>query len=227
MNTIGIIVAMEKEMAVLKEKILHLEEEKIMNQIFYVGEFAQKKVIFTTAGIGKVNAAVTTILMIEHFEVDLIINSGIAGGYAKSLKPLDMVIANQIIYSDVDMTSPVIGGLPYGQMEGSPAYFLPDFTFCKLEHIRFGAILSGDQFVDDNEKVTALIKQHFSTYDIVAVDMESAAIAHVCTKYHTAFLVIRCISDSIGKSNQMDYIHFSYLASNQSCNLVLDIINAI
>lgn len=227
MNTIGIIVAMEKEMALLKEKIGHIVEEEIMNQSFYIGEFAKKKIIFTTSGIGKVNAAVTTILMIEHFQVDLIVNSGIAGGYSDFLKPLDMIIANKIVYSDVDMTSPVIGSLPYGQMEGSPIYFLPSFSLCKIENTHFGTILSGDQFVDNYEKTAELVNKHFSDYDIIAVDMESASIAHVCTKYQIAFLVIRSISDIIGHSSDMDYNLFSCLASNQSCNIVLEIIKSL
>lgn len=227
MNIVGIIVAMEKEMALLKEKIVHIVEKEIMSQLFYIGEFATKKIIFTTAGIGKVNAAVTTVLMIEHFKVDLIINSGIAGGYASFLKPLDMIVANKVVYSDVDMTSPVIGCLPYGQMEGSPTYFLPSFSLCKIGNIHFGTILSGDQFVDNYDKTAQLVNKHFSNYDIIAVDMESASIAHVCTKYQIDFLIIRSISDIIGQSNGIDYNHFSHLASNQSCDIVLEIIKSL
>lgn len=227
MRKIGIIVAMDKEMALLLKTMHQYKEIVIMNQSFYRGAFEEKEVIFTTAGIGKVNAGVTTALMIEHFQPELIINSGIAGGFLKTLKPLDMVAATKIVYSDVDMTSDIIGNLPYGQMEGSPAYFQPAFHLLKSDIHHFGTIISGDQFVDDIEKVNHLVKKYFPKYDVVAVDMESASIAQVCTKYNVPFLVIRSISDSIGKSNGMDYDKFSYLASDKSCEIVLETIKSL
>ncbi len=227
MKKIGIIVAMDKEMALLKEKIAQAKCTTIMNQPFYYGEYAKHPVVFTTAGIGKVNASIITTLMIEHFQPDLIINSGIAGGYLQSLKPLDTVVATKVLYSDVDMTSPVIGGLPFGQMEGSPKCFLPNTSLCKGDALHFGTILSGDQFVDNYEKTKQLVNRYFSDYDVIAVDMESSAISHVCTKFQIPFLIIRSISDVIGKSNEMDYDKFSYLASNKSCDAVLNIIQSI
>lgn len=224
MKKIGIIVAMNKEMAMLLKKIDNTKEVMIMNQSFYIGCFEDKEVVFTTAGIGKVNAGITTVLMIEHFQPELIINSGIAGGFLEALQPLDMVAATKIIYSDVDMTSSMIGGLPYGQMDGSPEYFETAFPLLKKGALHFGTIISGDQFVDDFEKTKHLVKKHFSKYDVIAVDMESASISHVCTKYKVPFLVIRSISDSIGKTNGMDYDKFSYLASDKSCEIVLETI---
>lgn len=166
MKTIGIIVAMDKEMTLLKEKIVNAKCTTIMNQTFYCGEYAKHPVVFTTAGIGKVNAAITTTLMIEHFQPDLIINSGIAGGYLQTLQPLDTVVASKVLYSDVDMTSPVIGGLPFGQMEGSPKCFLPSISLCKEDNLHFGTILSGDQFVDNCTKTKQLVDRYFSEYDV-------------------------------------------------------------
>ncbi len=227
MKTIGIIVAMDKEMALLKERIVQAKCTTIMNQPFYCGEYAMHQVVFTTAGIGKVNASIITTLMIEHFQPDLIINSGIAGGYLQTLKPLDTVVATKVLYSDVDMTSPMIGGLPFGQMEGSPKCFLPNAFLCKGNALHFGTILSGDQFVDNYAKTKQLVDCYFSDYDVIAVDMESSAISHVCTKFNVPFLIIRSISDLIGKSNEMDYDKFSYLASNKSCDVVLNIIQSI
>ncbi len=224
---IGIIAAMDKEIAALREKIKYIEEISIMNQIFYIGIVNEKKVVFTISGIGKVNAAITTTLLIEHFHPQLVINSGIAGGYLSSLKTLDIIVANKVIYSDVDMTSDIIGCFPYGQIEGSPEYFVPKYQLINSNECIFGAIMSGDQFVDDYVKAKELIDKHFSNYDVIAVDMESASISQVCTKYKTDFLIIRSISDIIGKSNGMDYNTFSILASNKSCDIVFEVIKKI
>lgn len=215
---------MDKEMAMLLKKIDNPKEVIIMNQSFYVGCYEEKEVIFTTAGIGKVNAGITTVLMIEHFQPELIINSGIAGGFLEMLQPLDIVAATKVVYSDVDMTSNIIGGLPYGQMDGSPEFFETAYKLLNNNNLHFGTIISGDQFVDNFEKTNCLVNKYFSKYDVIAVDMESASISQVCTKYKVPFLVIRSISDIIGKSNGMDYDKFSYLASDKSCEIVLETI---
>lgn len=104
MKTYGIIVAMEKEITLLRSKIDDIKVHQLCHLKFYEGIFENNKVIFAIAGIGKVNAGITTILLIEHFNPDVIINTGIAGGYQKDLKPLDIVVADKVVYSDVDIT---------------------------------------------------------------------------------------------------------------------------
>ena len=90
MKQIGIIVAMDCEIQQLKSRINILEQMSICNTDFFVGTYKDVKIVFTTAGIGKVNAAITTMLMIEHFNPNLIINTGIAGGYNQNLKPYSL-----------------------------------------------------------------------------------------------------------------------------------------
>lgn len=228
MKTIGIIVAMDLEMEYLQNVVHSIQTKVICNHIFYEGAYDDKKVVFATAGIGKVNAGVTTILMIEHFSPTYIVNTGIAGGYHCKLKPLDIVIANRLLYADVDMTSEIAGRYPYGQLEGFPPYFTTNTKWMtkikQTEHIFYGDIITGDQFVDNYEKVDMLIRQKFPQYDIFAVDMESCAIAHVCMMNQIECIVIRSISDLIGRSSEMDYQTFSKLAADQACQMVLEII---
>lgn len=228
MKTIGIIVAMHLEMEYLQQTVDSIQTKVICNHTFYEGTYQHKKIVFVTAGIGKVNAGVTTILMIEHFSPTCIINTGIAGGYNQKLKPLDIVIANRLLYADVDMTSEIAGGYPYGQLEGLPPYFTTNTKWStkikQTERVFYGDIVTGDQFVDNYEKVDRLIKQNFPQYDIFAVDMESCAIAHVCMMNQIECIVIRSISDVIGKSSEVDYQTFSKLAANQVCKMVLEII---
>ena len=123
MKTIGVIVAMNKEMAKLKTIINVTETFEIYNNTFFCGEYNNTKIVLAISGIGKVNAAMTTMLMIANFNPSLIINSGIAGGYATDLEPLDIIVGNKVGYSDVDMTSPIAGAFPYGQIEGMPRFF--------------------------------------------------------------------------------------------------------
>lgn len=179
MKTYGIIVAMEKEITLLRSKIDDIKVHQFCHLKFYEGIFENNKVIFAIAGIGKVNAGITTILLIEHFNPDVIINTGIAGGYQKDLKPLDIVVADKVVYSDVDMTCQAAGAYQYGQIEGFDAYFKPNVEIIHKINHRLGTILSGDQFIYDYDKVDGLVKQRFSNYEVIAFDMESAAIAQV------------------------------------------------
>ncbi|MCM1259721.1 MAG: 5'-methylthioadenosine/adenosylhomocysteine nucleosidase [Prevotella sp.] len=230
MRTIGIIVAMHLEMMYLQNQVESIQTKVICNHTFYEGTYHQNKIVFTTAGIGKVNAGVTTILMIEHYQPTVIVNTGIAGGYYRDLKPLDIVIASRLLYADVDMTSEIAGGYSYGQMEGLPPYFMANTKWIKKSkkknRIFCGDIITGDQFVDNYERVDTLVKQNFPQYNILAVDMESCAIAHVCTMNQIECIVIRSISDVIGKTNEMDYQTFSKLAADQACQVVLEMIEA-
>ncbi len=224
MKTYGIIVAMEKEVALLKSKMNNLKIHQICNIKFYEGNFNNNKVIFAIAGIGKVNAAITTILLIEHFNPYLIINTGIAGGYQKDLKPLDIVVADKVVYADVDMTCQAAGAYKYGQIEGFDEYFKPNFEMINEIEYKFGTILSGDQFVYDYDKTNDLVKQRFPIYEVIAFDMESAAVAQVCTINKTKYVIIRAISDIIGSTDAFDYNYFSIEAANKVLNCVLKII---
>lgn len=225
MKTYGIIVAMEKEITLLRSKIDDTKVHQLCHLKFYEGIFENNKVIFAIAGIGKVNAGITTILLIEHFNPDVIINTGIAGGYQKDLKPLDIVVADKVVYSDVDMTCQAAGAYQYGQIEGFDAYFKPNVEIIhKIDH-RLGTILSGDQFIYDYDKVDGLVKQRFSNYEVIAFDMESAAIAQVCTINKIKYVIIRAISDIIGSTDVFDYNYFSTQASNKVLEYVLKIIS--
>lgn len=230
MKTIGVIVAMNKEMAKLKTIINVTETFEIYNNTFFCGEHNNTKIVLAISGIGKVNAAMTTMLMIANFNPSLIINSGIAGGYATDLEPLDIIVGNKVGYSDVDMTSPIAGAFSYGQIEGMPRFFESQMKYINekmQEEVKLGTILTGDQFVDSYEKASKIVSRYFPNDNVMACDMESASIAQVSYNCGVDFLIIRVISDVIGRSNKLDYDTFSMLASNKCANLVLEIINNV
>ena len=119
---IGIIGAMESEMDNLIAGLSNKKTHTIFSQSFYEATLNNHQIIATTCGIGKVNSAISTTLLINHYHPDLIINIGIAGG-AIGLETKDILIANEFSYSDFDTT---VFGYQYGQVPGMPEYFQAD-----------------------------------------------------------------------------------------------------
>ena len=231
---IAVICAMDIELEGYKKLLSNIRKEQIINHEFLVGNYLDNKLVITKCGIGKVNAAAITLLLVEHFNPDLIINSGIAGGYAKELKTLDVVIAEQVVYSDVDMTTDAFTDLRYGQLQDLPFTFnsnvevLNQVRNLKLNNnIYFGTIMTGDQFVTDYNKTDNIVKEYFSDIKILACDMESCAIAHICYLTKTEFIIVRSISDLIGSSDAFDYQTFAPIAAKNATDLVEFIIKEV
>ena len=150
---IAIICAMDIELEGYKKNLNNLVIEHIIGQEFLIGDYLNNKLVITKCGIGKVNAAAITLLMIEHYNPDLLINSGIAGGYAKCLKTLDVVVADQVVYSDVDMTTDAFTNLRYGQLQDLPFTFKSNVQI--LNKIKIIKFLSSSLFFF-NSKGTSL-----------------------------------------------------------------------
>lgn len=231
---IGIICAMDIEMDLIKNSLQNITCEKRLSYEFYIGDYQNNKVVITKCGIGKVNAAIVTLLLIEHYNPDLIFNSGIAGGYSKDLKTLDIIVAEKLVYSDVDMTTDAFTDLKYGQLQDFPLCFKTDeYCISKLRNvlvdnnIYFGTIITGDQFVTDYQKTKMLVDNHFQDLNVLACDMESCSIAQVCYLIKKPLIVIRSISDVIGSSNGFDYQTFAPIAANNAAKIVEYVIKNI
>ena len=201
MKPIGIIVAMDKELNLL----LHLIENRktiiVNDREFYTGTLASvnTEVVVMKCGIGKVNAAVSALTLIENFHVGLVINTGVAGGTGNGAKILDVVIADRVAYHDV-WCGP---GTIEGQAAGFPLYFecpLSPDTLEAIPGIKHGLIASGDIFVSRPEDISRIRTLY---PDAMAVDMESAAIAQVCCLKNVPFLAIRVISDTPGQADNI------------------------
>jgi adenosylhomocysteine nucleosidase len=224
---IAIICAMDIELEGYKKLLQNQFVEYNLGHEFLIGDYQNNKLVITKCGIGKVNAAAITLLLIEHYNPDLLFNSGIAGGYSKKLKTLDIVVATNVVYSDVDMTSDEFTDLRYGQLQDLPLTFKPcDKTLNQVfnmeldSQIHFGTIMTGDQFVTDYRKTDLIVTNHFSDLNILACDMESCAVAHVCYLTKTPFLIVRSISDIIGSSNSFDYQTFAPIAAKNATDIV-------
>lgn len=174
---IGIIVAMDKELAQLKSC------------------FRPDQVVLQKSGIATVNAAIQTVEMIRQYKPDCIISSGCAGGNGDDINLQDVVASTELTYHDVYCGKAIDSTTQYGQVQGMPARYQADpylLEKARLVGAKPGLIVTGDWFVDSKEKMRE-ITAHFP--EAKAVDMESCAIAQVCHIYKVPFISFRVISD--------------------------------
>ena len=223
---IGIIVAMHKELELLLPLLQNSEESRMGGCEFHRGKVGRHDVIAMQCGIGKVNAAIGTLTLVNSFLPDFVINSGVAGGADQSISVMDVVAGARVAYHDV-WCGPES---ELGQVQGLPLYFEGARRLLDLvpdrEGIHKGLICSGDQFIDTLDAVSR-IKGNFP--EALAVDMESGAIAQVCHLNKVPFLALRVISDSPGAShdNTRQYLDFWTDAPQETFNLVKDIITRL
>ena len=223
---IGIIGAVIEEAEAIKKEIKDIKSTIINGISFFTGKFNDKDVVFVQSGIGKVNAAITATLLIEKFEVNEVIFSGVAGSLDEKLKVGDVVIGRDIIQHDVDATA---FGYKMGQIPQMKEWaFESDKELIEKtgnisdfdHHIFYGRILTGDQFVSKKDLKIQLGKD----FEALCVDMESGAVAQVCTRLGVKFLIIRSISDSITDESGMEYETFVKLAAKNSTKILENII---
>lgn len=220
---IGIIGAMEQEVTELRQQLTDRTTWQRAGCEIYTGQLEQMEVVLLKSGIGKVAASIGTTLLIEHFQPDYIINTGSAGALSHHLQVGDIVISQQVRYHDVDLTA---FGYQLGQMAASPVAFHADPFLIELTQAAVaqqqrtaecGLIVSGDSFINGKQAL-ATITQHFP--QAIAVEMEAAAIAHVCHQFATPFVVIRAISDNADQNSALSFDQFLVSAAKSSCQMV-------
>ena len=223
---IGIIVAMRKELDLLLPLLNDSEESRMAGFEFHRGKMGKHDVMVMQCGIGKVNASMGTLTLINAFLPDFVINSGVAGGADSTVSVMDIVVGARVAYHDV-WCGPES---ELGQVQGLPLYFEGAERLLQLlpdqDNLHKGLICSGDQFIDTMESVTR-IKNNFP--EALAVDMESGAIAQVCYLCKVPFLALRVISDSPGAShdNTRQYLDFWTDAPRESFTIVKDMIKKL
>ena len=207
---IAIIAAMRKEIDLLLTQINGCAEKQIGDVTIYEGQIGNHDIILSQCGIGKVNSALRTRMILAAEHPDLVLNSGVAGGVDESMKIGDVLVAERVAYHDV-WCGP---GTEYGQADGCPLYFAPFERGLELMRdiaetdagIRFGLLCSGDKFITTPDEVKE-IKSHFP--DALGCDMESASIAQTCLTEGVPFLIVRVMSDRPGSGeNISEYKNF-------------------
>ncbi len=221
---IGIIGAMDEEISVISSEIKNLTVYDINNMKFYKGKIYDKDIVLVKSGIGMVNASITTTLLFKEFGVDKILFSGVAGSLNRNVNVGDVVIGDSLLEYLFDATEfgYEIGTIP--RMDTS--IFRSDILLNKIknilknDNIYYGKILSGDKFVSNLSEKEKLGEK----FNALAVDMESASVAHCAHVLGIEFAIIRSISDSLNSSSVMEYTEFVNLAANNSKNVILKIL---
>ncbi|MEF9945299.1 MAG: 5'-methylthioadenosine/adenosylhomocysteine nucleosidase [Lachnospiraceae bacterium] len=210
---IGIIGAMEEEIAVLKEEMQVEETTERASMTFYKGTLYGKEVTIVKSGIGKVNAAVCAQILADCFQVDTLINTGIAGSLDAEINIGDIVISTDALHHDMDAT---IFGDAAGQVPRMDTFSFPadKMLVAKAKkaneeanpdiHTFTGRILSGDQFISSGEVKNRIVRMFHGK----CAEMEGAAIAHTAYLNHISYVIIRAISDKADNSATMDYPQF-------------------
>ncbi|RUR32626.1 5'-methylthioadenosine/S-adenosylhomocysteine nucleosidase [Vreelandella nanhaiensis] len=232
MKRIGIIGAMAQEVSILAGQLDNAERYEHAGFVFYTGTRHGLEVVILQSGIGKVNAAVGTAILLERHHPDAVINTGSAGGFASDLKIGDVIISDEVRHHDVDA---VVFGYEIGQVPGMPAAYVADSQLRDIAReaidtlgevsVREGLIATGDSFISDPARVAATRAQ-FPT--MLAVEMEAAAVAQTCHLYQCPFVVIRALSDIPGaEDNHLSFEQFLDMAAAHSSRMVDEMLLAL
>lgn len=225
MNKVGIIVAMEEEEDAILKIMDNIEEKYVYDITFKIGQIGKTKIIVAKSGVGKVNAARVTQILIDKFNVEYIINVGSAGALNPFLNIGDIIIGEKLIQHDFDITA---FDHEKGYITGVGDYIYSDFNLVEkfkktaklLENDNYkitnGIIATGDIFCTD----ISMKNKIFSKFKADCVEMEGAAIAQVCYLDKIPFIVIRSISDSPNGKNEIDFDKFIKLASKRCANII-------
>lgn len=226
---IGIIAAEEEEMQAIKDLMEEYTEKEIYNLKFFIGKIKYKSCVLVKCGVGKVNSARTTQILIDKFEISNIINVGSAGGINSELKIGDVVIGDRLVQYDFDITG--IGDYELGEICELGKYIESDKELIEIAkkvrdeindiNIKFGTIASADKFFSNPEEAPK-IRKEFGNSE--CVEMEGAAIAQVCYLDKIPFLVIRGISDVANGNNKIDFHEYLKIASKQCAEILEKII---
>lgn len=229
-NRIGIIGAMTEEIELLHQNVQNIKEKQLASVTYYEGSLHGVEVVYCKSGVGKVNAAMCTQVLLS-FDVDCVLFTGVAGALDPSLNVGDIVISSSAMQHDIDV-SPLgfaKGIIPFQDISDFPA----DESLIKLaksagdalfpNSTLVGRVVSGDQFIASVDKVKELYEQ----FGGVCAEMEGAAVAQVCAANDIPFLIIRSMSDKADGSADVTYAEFVVTAANHSYAMIDKIVSTI
>lgn len=232
MIKIGIIGAMEDEVAGLKARMEQVSKTVLARMEFNEGLLEGKPVVVVRSGIGKVNAAVCTQILADRFGVGAVINTGVAGSLDARIDIGDFVISTDAVHHDMDAT--VFGYAPgevpqLGQVSFEADKALADAAeaACRKvipdQNVWRGRVVSGDQFIVSREKKDEIV----NTFGGLCTEMEGASIAHAAWMNSLPFLIVRAISDKADESAEMDYPTFEKKAAGSSVEMLCEMLKSM
>ena len=221
METIGIIGAMPSELADIRALLSDAVVKKYAGFEFYVCTYKGKLIVSACCGIAKVNAALCAQVMIDRFDIDVIINTGIAGGMDTNVKICDIVVSDSVCPHDLELRF-LENYPPYHAIyEADKSLIDVVCSVCDEKNIprHIGKIVSGDAFISDN----ALKKEICDRLSPLAVDMETAAIGQTAYRNNIPFVSVRCISDNADDEGEMSFDEFEKIAAKRVAEIVMDV----
>jgi adenosylhomocysteine nucleosidase len=244
----GILGALEEEVSILEEQLLDKREEEIRGMRFVSGSLRGREVVIAKTGIGKVNAAMVTTLLLERFEPSEVIFTGIAGGINPELLPGDVVIGERTAQHDLGMLRPD-GLINRGEIspvtgERNPVFFEADERLLEMAERAAGEVKLGPIETREEKRVPKIIKGVIVTGDIFAastaksielrenlgadaVEMEGAAVAQVCYELGVPCIVIRSISDKAGEESLAELDKYLGVAAGNAAALTAELVECI
>ncbi|WP_066025140.1 5'-methylthioadenosine/adenosylhomocysteine nucleosidase [Enterococcus mundtii] len=224
---IGIIGAMEEEVKILREQLGQPLSWERAGALFISGSLGNHEVIIVRSGIGKVLASITTSLLIQQYGVNMVINTGSAGGIGEGLRVGDVVISDKVAYFDADVTG---FGYKPGQLPGMPLYYEAS-TYLRSEmkraaeatnlNAKEGLIVTGDTFVDSPVKVQEILGNF---PEALACEMEGAAVGQTAQQFNIPFLIVRAMSDTADHSATQSFDEFIEEAGKRSAEMVIEFV---
>ena len=230
MTKLGIIGAMDVEVALLKEKMENLTVVNRAGMVFFEGTIEGLDAVVVQCGVGKVNAALCVQVLCDCFGVTALTNTGVAGSLSAQLDIGDLVVSRDAMYHDVDVR---IFGYAPGQVPGMPEAYEADEQLASLAydaaesvnpgHTRTGRIASGDQFVCTRAQKDAII----ANTGALCTEMEGTAIAHAAHRNGVPFVILRAISDKADGSAEMEYPVFEAIAARRCADVTIELIRKL
>ncbi len=234
---IGLISAMDNEIDLLLKEAVIDRVDTVADVQYHVGSLRGQPVVITRAGIGKIRAASAATSLMTEYPIEKVIFTGIAGGVAEETQVLDEVVATRLVEHDYGILSndgflwrsgdPGFGNEPGVYYECDPQLVRLAYDAAAEvvgeDHVFKGTVATGDQFIANSEYVRKLR----SDYDAYACEMEGAAVAVVCIKYETPFVVIRALSDKADGNAHESYENFGDVAADNSSRIVMKMLDAL
>lgn len=220
---LGIIVAELEELECVLEKLENKKEEIYREKTFYIGSIKNKNVVIVRSEVGKVNAALTTQMLIDRYDVELVINIGVSGSVDNRLDIGDIVIGEKLVQHDFDVTG---FGRKLGEIEGIGIYIETNpklLNIFKDKNVKIGVVASGDKFVTNIDDKN-FIREEFNA---LCVEMEGASVAQTCFVNKIDFLIIRSISDKLDGSSKIEFPIFLKSSSKKAVELLYDVIGEL
>ncbi|WP_105956263.1 5'-methylthioadenosine/adenosylhomocysteine nucleosidase [Apilactobacillus quenuiae] len=224
----GILCAMDEEIKTLISKLDNDRRTDIHGVIFHEGNILGQEVVLVKSGIGKVEAGSTTAMLITNFNVNVVINSGSAGGIGSGLSVGDVVISSETAYHDVDARP---AGYVYGQLPGQPARFKASEEWGKKitdasknigMNVKSGLIVTGDQFVASKDATNNILKEF---PDALSCEMEGAAVGQIANQFNIPYVVVRAMSDVGDEDADNSFDEFILEAGKRSAKMLLNLFN--